>query len=338
MTNLVNVSTKSYPVDVSQRYLAIMDDPMYNCLVALQDLVSYETAQFWRDREVRALHLPVTTGSISSPMGLGSDSLPVQVDMFGVPTYLADSMQFMLEYGCRLAPNGCYYLMPSFRGEKADSTHLSQFFHSEAEIPGTLDDVISVADSYVRHLSTAVVEHLSDEVSAIAGGIGHVESFLASTTAKMTFDEAVEVLGEDSACFELHDQWRTITRLGEAKLIEQYGPGVWLSHYDRLSVPFYQAVDETGTKALNADLLMGPGEVAGCGERHTLADDVRTALGGHGVAEQDYQWYVDMKEHRPVHTSGFGMGVERYLMWVLRRSDIRDLQLVERYNGEITFP
>ncbi|WP_329057956.1 amino acid--tRNA ligase-related protein [Amycolatopsis sp. NBC_01480] len=338
MTTLTNSPATRSRVDSRRRYLAILDDPMYTCLVGLQDLVSYETARFWRERQVRALHLPVTTGSISSPMGLGSDSLPVQVDLFGVPTYLADSMQFMLEYGCRLAPDGCYYLMPSFRGEKADSTHLSQFFHSEAEIPGELDDVITVADAYVRYLAAAVLEHLTDEVAGVAGGVAHLEAFLASATARMTFDEAVAALEGQAGCFEVHDQWRTITRRGEEKLIEQYGPGVWLSHYDRLSVPFYQAVDETGAKALNADLLLGPGEVIGCGERHTTADDVRAALHGHGVAEHDYQWYVDLKARRPLPTSGFGMGVERFLMWVLRRSDIRELQLVERYNGEVTVP
>jgi asparaginyl-tRNA synthetase len=325
-------------VGASQRYLAILDQPLYACLVDLQDLVSYETAQFWRAREVRALHLPITTGSISSPMGLGSDSLPVQVDLFGVPTYLADSMQFMLEYGCRLAGNGCYYLMPSFRGEKADSTHLSQFFHSEAEIPGTLDDVISVADAYVRHLASAVLEHLCADVAGLAGATTHIESFLDSTTARMTFDEAVHALDEDPSCFQVNDQWRTITRVGEQKLIERHGPGVWLSHFDQLSVPFYQAGDETQTKALNADLLLGPGEVIGCGERHTFAGDVRKALCRHGVAYEDYQWYVHMKEHRPLQTSGFGMGVERFFMWVLQRSDIRELQLVERYNGEINLP
>jgi asparaginyl-tRNA synthetase len=247
-------------------------------------------------------------------------------------------MQFMLEYGCRLAGNGCYYLMPSFRGEKADATHLSQFFHSEAEIPGSLEDVVSVADAYVRHLAKAVLEHLSAEVGAVAGGTTHVESFLASTTTRMTFDDAVDALAGDPSCFEVHKLWRTITRVGERKLIQRYGPGVWLRHFDRLSVPFYQAVDQSGTKALNADLLLGPGEVAGCGERHTTASSVRAALHGHGVDEADYQWYVGMKEHAPLHTSGFGMGVERFLMWVLKCTDIRDLQLVERYNGEVTVP
>lgn len=55
------------------------------------------------------MHLPVTTGSISSPMGRGSDSLPVKVKLEGVETYLADSMQFLLEYGCRLTNKGVYY-------------------------------------------------------------------------------------------------------------------------------------------------------------------------------------------------------------------------------------
>ena len=41
------------------------------------------------------------TGSISSPMGLGSDSLPVKINLNGVSTYLADSMQFLLDYGNR---------------------------------------------------------------------------------------------------------------------------------------------------------------------------------------------------------------------------------------------
>jgi asparaginyl-tRNA synthetase len=321
-----------------QRYLTVLEEPFYRSLVDLQDLISYETARFWRSRNVRSVHLPVTTGSISSPMGLGSDSLPVQVDLFGVPVYLADSMQFMLEYGCRLTSAGCYYLMPSFRGEDADATHLSQFFHSEAEIPGSLDDVIGVADDYIRHLASAVVSELADTVRREAGGTEHIEKFLASPTTRMTFDEAVDLLGADPECFEFGDQWRTITRAGERRLIERFGPAVWLSGFDHLSVPFYQATDASGEKALNADLLLGPGEVMGCGERHTGGAQVRAALVRHQVAAEDYAWYVGMKEHHALRTSGFGMGVERFLMWVLDHPDIRDLQLVERFNGVVTAP
>ncbi|MGW2831898.1 amino acid--tRNA ligase-related protein [Streptomyces sp. NPDC001286] len=320
------------------RFLRILDDPLYTTLVDLQDLVNYETAAFWRARRVRAVHLPVTTSSISSPMGLGSDSLPVQVDLFGVPTYLADSMQFLLEYGCRIADRGCYYLMPSFRGEETDATHLSQFFHSEAEIPGGLDDVIDVADAYLRHLTEAVLREMSGPVGRIAGGVEHLTDFLAKPTTRMTFDEAVAALDAAPECFEFHDQWRTITREGERRLMQLHGPAVWLTHFDQLSVPFYQAHDATGRKALNADLLIGPGEVVGCGERHTHADQARTALAAHGVAAEDYDWYLRLKQEKPLHTAGFGMGVERFFMWVLCHDDVRDLQLLERANGVLTTP
>ncbi|MGA5319286.1 amino acid--tRNA ligase-related protein [Streptomyces seoulensis] len=320
------------------RFLRILDDPLYASLVDLQDLVNYETAAFWRGRQVKALHLPVTTSSISSPMGLGSDSLPVQVDLFGVPTYLADSMQFLLEYGCRIADRGCYYLMPSFRGEETDATHLSQFFHSEAEIPGGLDDVIAVADAYLRHLTEAVLREMEAPVARIAGGVGHLTDFLAKPTPRITFDEAVAALDGDPEYFEFHDQWRTITRAGERRLMELHGSAVWLTHFDHLSVPFYQATDATGTKALNADLLIGPGEVVGCGERHTDAAHALGALAAHGVPSDDYDWYLRMKQEKPLHTSGFGMGVERFFMWVLRHPDVRDLQLLERANGLAATP
>ncbi len=320
------------------RYLRILADDRYRTLVGLQDLVSYETAVFWRDRRVRCLHLPITTNSISSPMGLGSDSSPVRIDLFGVPTYLADSMQFMLEYGCRLSADGAYYVMPSFRGEQPDATHLSQFFHSEAEVPGGLDDVMALADRYVRRLAEAALDEMGPQIAAAVGGTDHVEAFLGKPSERLTFDQAVDELGSDPRYFTVTRDWRTITRAGEQELIARLGPAVWLTHFDHLSVPFYQATDASGGKALNGDFLLGPGEVIGCGERHVTAAKTIAALRHHAVPVEDYDWYVRMKAERPMLTSGFGMGVERFLMWLLRHDDIRDLQLLERANGQLTTP
>src|SRR5947209_3606078 len=101
--------------NLSTHYALAITDPWYLALVDVQDAISRATVEFFSSKGLRNLHLPITTNAISSPMGLGSDSLPVQVNLFGIETYLADSMQFMLEYGCRLAQNGAYYLMTSFR-------------------------------------------------------------------------------------------------------------------------------------------------------------------------------------------------------------------------------
>ena len=87
-------------------------------------------------RGLKAGLFPITTSSISSPLGLGSDSLPVEIDLFGVNTFLADSMQFLLEYGCRFSDAGCYYVMPSFRGEATDSRHLARILSQRGRDSG----------------------------------------------------------------------------------------------------------------------------------------------------------------------------------------------------------
>lgn len=317
------------------RFLEILDDPMFATLVDLQDLITVTTTRFWSERAVRSIHLPITTGTISSPMGLGSDSLPVKIELFGQPTYLADSMQFMLEYGCRLSRNGAWYLMPSFRGEECDETHLNQFFHSEAEIPGGLDDVIAATDDYLRALTAAVLETQQDAVATHAGSTAHLEQMAGmSEFPRITFEEAVRHLGDDSDAVVDHGEWRTLTRHGERRLMAEISPVLWVTHYDHLSVPFYQAYGDDDRKtALNGDLLFGIGEVVGCGERHVDAEQARKALAHHHVPEADYEWYIRMKESRPMRTAGFGLGVERWLMWVLGQDDIRELQVAPRLNG-----
>lgn len=114
------------------------------------------------------MHLSVTTGSISSPMGKRSDSSSVKVNLEGVDTYLAYTMQFLLEYGCRLTEKGCYYIMPSFRGEKFDERHLCQFYHSEAEIPGTLEDVMNLVNEYIKYLSKKILVRMGKQLMQIS--------------------------------------------------------------------------------------------------------------------------------------------------------------------------
>ncbi len=318
------------------RFIQILDDPFYRLLVDLQDLSTRVTTRFWERRGAKCMHLPITTDAVSSPMGRGSDSVPVAVDMFRRRTYLADSMQFMLEYGCRLNADGAWYLMPSFRGEDADATHLNQFFHSEAEIVGDLDDVMRTIEEYVRELAQAVLTERADELASVAGSIRHVEQLAESAGIRhITFEEAHAWLdGDPDAVRVLDGGARTLTRHGETRLMAEISPFLWVSRYDHLSVPFYQAYsDDSMRSALNADLLFGPGEIVGCGERHTDGKEVLRALKHHEVPAESYEWYVRMKSEKPLRTSGFGMGVERWLMWLFDHDDIRDLQLVPRLNG-----
>lgn len=327
-------------------YLNVLVNPWYKLLVKLENLVSMETMKFYEEKGIITMHLPVTTGSISSPMGRGSDSLPVKVNLEGIDTYLADSMQFLLEYGCRLNEKGVYYVMPSFRGEKADERHLCQFYHSEAEIPGNLEDVINLVEEYVKYLSKKILENFKEELEKAIGDVSHIEKIAnyKGNFPRITFNQAEQALKEKfgdnlNDYIEYNDGWRNITRKAEQELIKIYEGIVWITNYDILAVPFYQKFDNdlAGTTK-NADLLFGIGETVGCGERHQNDMDLLKSMKLHEVDKEEYEWYIKLKEKYPLQTAGFGMGIERYLMWVLKASDIRNMQICLRFNGKNILP
>lgn len=320
------------------RYLELPKNTFFRAVTELQHEINIGTHVFWDERGLLSVNLPITTGAISSPMGLGSDSKPVQIDLFGVPTFLADSMQFALEYACRLHEEGAFYIMPSFRGEDTDDTHLAQFTHSEAEFPGGLDHCMDQVDDYVRMLVGRVLQRHEATLTAVAGDLSHLENVLRGPAiARVSFDEAEERLAKVPGAIVAEDGWRDLTRAGEREICRQFGGAVWVTRWDAKAVPFYQAVDDRG-RAQNADLLLNGVEVVGCGERHQTAVQVTDALRQHKTAAQPYEWYLQMKEHYPMHTSGFGMGVERFLCWLTRHEDVRDVQIFTRRNGADLVP
>jgi asparaginyl-tRNA synthetase len=315
---------------------AALTSPWYRSLVKLQAVIVSATFEFYAGRKMDAAMMPVTVGAVSSPMGLGSDSLPVEVDLFGERAFLADSMQFQLEYLLRYGASGVYYIMPTFRGEDADRTHLNQFFHSEAEIVGGLEDVIATVEGYIAALSKGLLEGAGQTIASIAGETNHLEVLArGGEFPRVEYQHAIEAL--DGSCFStspLGD--KLITRKGEQELIRRHNGPVWLIHPPQMVVPFYQAVDETG-RARSADLLMGVGEVVGCGERCVTAQETRESMARHQVDPTPYGWYLEMKETAPLRTAGFGLGVERFLMAALKHDDIRDLCVFPRIRGSETW-
>ncbi len=277
-------------------------------------------------------------------MGLGSDSRPVQVVLGSKSTYLADSQQFALELMCRLHGLGAWYLMPSFRAELNDKRHLGQFVHSEAEVPGDLATIMTLVDDYVRHLAAFLHEELGQQIAGVTGDLEHLASAAsAASIPRMTTSELASELLPHECSFvaDPAGRFRALTSDGERLALARFGPMLWVTAPDEFAVPFYQAVevDCDGRRvARSADLLMGIGETVGAGERHATPDELSSALVRHEVPGESYEWYIDMRRRKAMRTAGFGMGVERFLLWVLRHDDVRDLQLLLRAYGTVGIP
>ncbi len=316
-----------------------MTSSEFATLVDLHSGVAKATFLFFDNKGMQYVPVPGTTGSASSPMEPGSDSEPVEIQIQNRKTLLTDSAQFHLEYACRTHKNGCFYYGHSFRDEEPDDRHLAQFSHAEAEILGTLENVKHLVENYLKYLTEFIWKKSESNLKNIPGIYDRINHLLKSTSTfrSLSFSEACKILkGYDNVLKECEKGGFRLTPKGERILLEKLGDFIWIEHWDKMTVPFYQA-NENGI-AFNADLLFGIGEVVGAGQRHVNAEDLKNSLDEHGLPVDDYKWYFEMKQYYPLQTSGFGMGVERYLMWLLGLENIRSVEVFSRnrfQKGEI---
>lgn len=318
----------------------LLQSPWYSILNSLYASIFNATHLFYAKENIEPSLFPITTGSISSPMGLGSDSLPIRINLEGNEIYLADSMQFCLEIGARLNQKGAYYIMPTFRGENTDARHLNEFVHSEVEIKGTINDIMGLAERYIKFLIQYLLEHNTEGIATIAGDVDHLKQALARGFKQITYTEALaELKNIPDAVKDLQNDLKDITPIGEKYLLEKYGDFTWLTGLPWKLVPFYQArQSENPNNAYASDLLAGIGEILGSGQRVLTVEDLDNSLAEHQVGKEEYLWYRRMRELNTVQTSGFGLGIERFILWVLKHNDIRDCTLLLRDHKRISSP
>ena len=168
---------------------------------------------------------------------------------------------------------------------------------------------------------------------------------------EITFDEAVERLVKSGhkKLVNFTKYGRDISSAGEIKLAEIFSPKspFWIKNYDRDRVAFYQKPDpKNSDKVINADLIFPPivknsfgGEIVGCGQRQDDVQEIMDSLSRQKINSKPYEWYINLRRMPNYRTSsGFGLGVERFITWSLCRDDIKDAILYARLKNVRTYP
>ncbi len=332
------------PIDTAadSRIHTLLTTEWYRTLSQTYSVILDATHAFFRGEGISPSIFPITTGSVSSPIGRGSDSIPVKIDIRGNEVYLADSMQFPLEIGARLADRGAYYVMPTFRGEAMDSRHLNEFFHSEAEIQGDLLDVMGLIRRYVIFMAGTLCERMGETILHTAGTTDHVDSVVRHPEhhfQEIDYSDAlVDLAAVPGAISSAGTDFPSITSTGEAELIRRHGEFTWLKYMPWQNVPFYQAAKDGTDYSMTADLLAGIGEIIGCGQRILSAEDFDTSLAFHEVKLHGYGWYREMREISKIQTAGFGLGIERFILWLMKKKDIRECMILIRNHDFVSYP
>ncbi|MCW4038993.1 MAG: asparagine--tRNA ligase [Candidatus Bathyarchaeota archaeon] len=249
------------------------------------------------------------------------------VNYFKRKAYLSQSVQLYQEAAIT-ALEKVYSVEPSFRAEKSRTRrHLTEFWQIEAEAANTpLTEILKIQENLLTTACRLVRERSKAEFKFLRRRFKPPKP----PFQRITYSKAVEILRGLDVEFEWGEDFGAVE---ERVLSKQFKQPFFVTHFPRRCKAFYHDPDPTDPEVtLSADLLAprGFGEIAGGGQRISDFALLVESLKEFKLNPEDYEWYLDLRRYGSVVHSGFGMGVERVIRWMLRLPHIRDATLFPR--------
>ncbi|MGH9829836.1 MAG: amino acid--tRNA ligase-related protein, partial [Blastocatellia bacterium] len=207
---------------------------------------------------------------------------------------------------------------------------LTEFWMVEPEVAyADLDDIMMLAEEFISFIVQRVLENRRPELEHLERDLSKLEA-IKTPFPRLQYDDAVKMLQAAHEKGEVETRFEWGGDFGapdETSLSKQYDRPVIVHRYPAAVKAFYMKPDpERPDLALCADVLApeGYGEVIGGGQR---ADDLQYLLGQihkHGLPEEAFDWYLDLRKYGTFPHSGFGMGIERCTAWLCGIEHIRE--------------
>ena len=249
-----------------------------------------------------------------------------EVKYFDDITYLSQTWQLYAEAGI-FSLGKIYNMGPTFRAEKSKtSRHLAEFWMAEMEAAWMqLDEVTEVAKDEIRFIVKQVLKHNRKELEILERDIKLLEHYAEAEYPTIKYSEALEILNTK---YKMNVPWgKDLRTIEEAKIADHFKVPVVVTHYPTEIMGFYKPPSEENPKeALCFDMLAPEGycEIVGGSERSLLVDDMIKRLEKDGEDPKNYEWYFELRRYGSVPHSGYGVGVERVVMWLCGIENIKD--------------
>ena len=314
----------------------------------VRNALSYATHRFFQDRDFLYLHAPIITASDAEGAGemfrvstldpaampRGVDGVDHGEDFFGRPTFLTVSGQLNAE-AYALALDRVYTFGPTFRAENSNTRrHLAEFWMVEPEMAfADLTDNADLAEEYVQYLVRYVLDHCGDDLAFFdrwvqEGIIDHLTAVADSEFERITYSEAIEVLGESGESFEYPVEWGADLQSEHERYLAEhvFNRPVTVTDFPFDFKAFYMRRNDDGKTVAAMDVLVpGVGEIIGGSQREERLDVLLDSMRIKGMDEDHYWWYLDLRRFGTVPHSGFGLGLERVVQFCTGMQNIRDV-------------
>ena len=272
----------------------------------------------------------LTDPPIITPAACEGTTTLFPVDYFEEQAFLTQSGQLYVE-AMAMALGKVYSFGPTFRAEKSKTRrHLTEFWMVEPEVAyATLDDIMELAEGLISFLVQRCLERRRVDLQTIGRDIAKLEK-IAPPFPRISYDDAVKNLQEGHAKGALESKFEWGGDLGspdETYLSAQFDKPVMVHRYPAKVKAFYMEPDpQRPDLALCVDVLApeGYGEIIGGSQRMASHDLLLQRIHEHGLPEEAFKWYLDLRKFGSVPHGGFGMGIERAVAWICGLEHVRE--------------
>ncbi len=329
----------------------------FNAVFRVRSVVSAAVHEFFQNRHFTYIHTPLITASDCEGAGemfkvttigysneyKNEDDYNAD-DFFGRRAALSVSGQLEGEVAA-MALGKIYTFGPSFRAEKSNTPrHVAEFWHVEPEVAfAELPDIIEIAEDMIKYIINAVLTRCPEEMKFFnnfveKGLIEKLENVVNNDFAVMTYTEAIDILKKSGKDFQYPVEWGCDLQTEHEKYISEEicKKPVFLTDYPKEIKSFYMKQNPDGKTVAATDLLVpGVGEIIGCSEREADLDKLLEAMKVRGMSMEEYEHYIALRRFGSVPHSGFGLGLERIILYITGMQNIRDVILYPRTVGSI---
>lgn len=325
----------------------------YGAIFRIRSEASFAVHKFFRERGFFYVHTPIITGSDCEGAGqmfrvttLDDTKRPVAEDFFGKAAYLTVSGQLNVEnYACSLG--NVYTFGPTFRAENSNTPrHASEFWMIEPEVAfADIHDNMSLAEDFVKYLIKFLLENCAEDLELFFKFVdkeleSKLKHVLESDFARVEYREAIEILKASGEKFEFPVDFGTDLQTEHERYLSEkhFRKPVFVYNYPKMIKPFYMRQNDDGETVAAMDLLVPHvGELIGGSQREERLDVLESAIEKMGLDMDEYWWYAELRKYGTVPHSGFGLGFERFLMFVTGVSNIRDVMPFARTPKSLDF-
>ncbi|MFW5781782.1 MAG: asparagine--tRNA ligase [Candidatus Muiribacteriaceae bacterium] len=238
--------------------------------------------------------------------------------------YLSQSGQLYNE-ATVMAHGKVYCFGPVFRAEKSKTRrHLTEFWQIEPEIAFIdIDENMELMEQMTEYIVKQVIKNRKTELDILERDV-NVLSKIEAPFPRVSYTEAIDILKKSGHEIEWGDDFGAPD---ETALTEKFEKPVFIHRFPSAIKAFYMKEDpEDKRLSLGVDMLApeGYGEVIGGGIREEDLTVLRQKIKAHGLPEEMFSWFLDLRKYGSVPHGGFGLGIERTVTWLCGIRHVRE--------------